>query len=467
MAQKVTAIFDIGKTNKKFFLFDEAFNEVDRQYIRFEEVPDDDGFMGEDLPRLEEWMLDMLSQTMQNPAYEVTHLNFSTYGASFVPVKKDGTPSAPLYNYLKPFPTETEAAFFQEHGLTRELFETSTASPYMGMLNSGLQLYFLKHHKPQFYKATENVLHFPQYLSSLFSGRFVSDYTSLGCHTGLWDFGRQSYADWVVKEEIDRLLPPLVSTNDSIVRKIHGRPVRVGVGVHDSSSALVPYLEEIAEPFALISTGTWSICLNYFNQEPLTAAELKPDCLNFLSATGSSIKTSRLFLGKHMSNVIHELSDYFGAEYNSYKEIKWPGTFTPKRRDRRKLLFDHALIRPERFGYTYTEKPDFSLFDGFVDGYLQLMDELTDIQVASLKLALGGSAVRRIFVDGGFSSSEVFLQFLANKLPQHEIYSATASYGTALGAALLVTGGSLPKDYFRKNYRIKRYQAEVNFIQAS
>lgn len=458
MAEKVTAIFDIGKTNKKFFLFDEKYNEVDRQYIRFDEVPDDDGFLGEDLARLEEWMMDMLAQAMQNPNYEVTHLNFSTYGASFVPVGQDGLPSAPLYNYLKPFPKEMEEKFFQIHALSREQFETNTSSPYMGLLNSGLQLFFLKYNKPHFYKKIARALHFPQYLSALFSGQFVSDHTSLGCHTGLWNFDSKCYAEWVRNEEIDQLLPPLVNTAYTIQRNIHGRPMRVGVGVHDSSSALVPYLNEIKEPFALISTGTWSICLNYFNQEPLTAEELKPDCLNFLSATGTSIKASRLFLGKHMSNVIHELSNYFKTEYNSYKEIRWPGEFAPKRKEKKKLLFNHELIRPERFGFSYTSNPDFSQFDGFIDAYMQLMDELTDIQIASLKLALGKSTVKKIYIDGGFSSSDIFLQFLANKLPGYEIYSANASYGTALGAALLVTNGSLPKNYLQKNYKIKRFE---------
>ena len=40
MKQKVTAVFDIGKTNKKFFLFDKDFKEVYKEYTSFKEIED-------------------------------------------------------------------------------------------------------------------------------------------------------------------------------------------------------------------------------------------------------------------------------------------------------------------------------------------------------------------------------------------------------------------------------------------
>jgi len=36
----VTAIFDIGRTNKKFFLFDDDFREVHREYVSFPMIED-------------------------------------------------------------------------------------------------------------------------------------------------------------------------------------------------------------------------------------------------------------------------------------------------------------------------------------------------------------------------------------------------------------------------------------------
>ena len=85
----------------------------------------------------------------------------------------------------------------------------------------------------------------------------------------------------------------------------------------------------------------------------------------------------------------------------------------------------------------------------------QLFDELTDIQIASLQLAIGETAVRTIFVDGGFSNSEVFTRFLAQKLPSYNIYSASSPMGATLGAALVIRSG-IQHDRF--NYPLRRIE---------
>ena len=54
---RIAAVFDIGKTNKKFFLFDQNLNEVYSTYTRLEAVPDEDGFPSEPILPLREWML--------------------------------------------------------------------------------------------------------------------------------------------------------------------------------------------------------------------------------------------------------------------------------------------------------------------------------------------------------------------------------------------------------------------------
>jgi L-fuculokinase len=44
----VIAIFDIGKTNKKFFLFSELYEIVGEELIQFPEIKDENGFPCED-----------------------------------------------------------------------------------------------------------------------------------------------------------------------------------------------------------------------------------------------------------------------------------------------------------------------------------------------------------------------------------------------------------------------------------
>ncbi len=451
MGKKVSAIFDIGKTNKKFFLFDEDFNEVHREYVRFDEIPDDMGFLSEDLPELVNWMKSIYQQTLENPEFEVESLNFSTYGASLVHLDEEGNVATPFYNYLKPFPEELEKQFLEEHG-GQEQFELETSSPFMGMLNSGLQLYYLKYQKPELFSKIKRSVHFPQYLSSLFTGEYVTDFTSLGCHTGLWDMSEGKYAEWVEKEGLTALMCPLVSTKTHY--EVDG--VRIGTGIHDSSSALIPYLYTNDSPFALVSTGTWSICINLYNNKSLTGTELSADCLNFLSIEGKGVKASRLFLGKHLSNVAKILSDHFEVDYQSYKSLGAAKNFVSKRKSGDQLLFDHRLIQPERFGFQNCDEPDYSLFDGYEDALYHFFDEITDIQIKSLSLAVGDSEVKNIYVDGGFSSSEVFIQFLADKLPRHNIFSSSFSLGSALGAAIVVNDRKLPDLFLEKIYNVKQ-----------
>ena len=66
------------------------------------------------------------------------------------------------------------------------------------------------------------------------------------------------------------------------------------------------------------------------------------------------------------------------------------------------------------------------------------MRQLIEKQVVSTKLAIGNSPVKRIFVDGGFSKNEIYMQLLAVAFPEMEVYAAEVAQATALGAALAV-----------------------------
>lgn len=458
MAQPVTLIFDIGKTNKKLFLFDEDHSEISHEYVRFDEVPDEDGFPSEDLPSLVKWVKDSAERILQNPDYNVKSINFSTYGASFVHLDEKGELVTPFINYLKPYPEDLLRDFFLKYGPEKE-FAIKTASPSMAMLNSGLQLYYLKYRKPKAFSRLHKSLHFPQYLSYLFTGQMTTDYTSLGCHTGLWDFEQHKYADWLENEDLVKFLTPIESSTKFHTVKMNGKFIHAGIGVHDSSSALIPYINAVEDTFVLMSTGTWSVCLNLFNDKSITPEELSADCFNFLSARGVAVKASRLFLGKHLSDQIHLISDHFNIDYQTYKSVAWNPLFKSKRANREKLFFDHTLVGAERFGFSNNLQPDFGVFKNFEDAYYHLIDELTDLQIASLQLAIGESSIKRIFIDGGFSSNEVFVGMLATKLPNYKIYSTSFALGTALGAALLVNYRTISKKFLKKNYNVKKHSA--------
>src|SRR5450432_3966602 len=135
----VIAIMDVGKTNKKLFLFDAFYNIVWEDSAVLPETRDEDGDACEDLDLLNNWVREALIKSKQVGEYIIQAINFSAYGASFVHIGGNGEPMTPLYNYLKPYPEKLKKQFYDQYGgeLT---FSMLTASPVLGSLNSGMQL---------------------------------------------------------------------------------------------------------------------------------------------------------------------------------------------------------------------------------------------------------------------------------------------------------------------------------------
>ncbi|MCH7409363.1 FGGY family carbohydrate kinase [Belliella sp. DSM 111904] len=433
----VTAIFDIGKTNKKFFLFDSEFREVYKVYHRLEYTTDEDGDPCESIKELTAWIKETLATAMELPDFNIRKLNFTTYGASLVHLDREGFPVTPLYNYTKSYPIELLEKFYSKFG-GKNQFCIETSSPALGMVNAGLQLFWLKYSKPEIFKKIHNTLHLPQYLSYLFTGKMVSDYTSIGCHTGMWDFAKDSYHDWLEKEDLIKLLPRAVSTSETYPISFRKQSMSVGVGVHDSSSALVPYLIKNDEPFALLSTGTWAISINPFNTLPLNLEELERDCLHFIGIHGQPIKISRLYIGEEHKYQIEKLYEHFKLEKGYYKALKFDSKYLKDSNENKTKKYHFQYLNPEVFGLSQAKSNDFSQFENFESAYYCFLDELTDLQVASLKLVLDQFPVKKLYIDGGFNANEIFVEMLRIKLPYISIETSNFALGTALGAALLV-----------------------------
>jgi len=251
----VIAIFDIGKTNKKLFLFDTEYKIVYERSIKFEEIMDEEGDPCEDLQKLRLFVYDSLVEILKNEEFYITAINFSTYGASFVYIDENGETLTPLYNYLKHFPEALKRKFYDTYGGEHKL-SIQTCSPAMGNLNSGMQLYRLKEQKASLYKKIKYALHLPQYLSYSLSGHLSSDMTSIGCHTNLWDFQKRDYHEWVYKEGVNERFPVIQSSSKVVQSTLSGSNCIIGIGIHDSSAALIPYLLSFKETFILISTVT-------------------------------------------------------------------------------------------------------------------------------------------------------------------------------------------------------------------
>src|SRR5687768_6629468 len=67
----LTAIFDIGKTNKKFLLFNNAYEVVFEKSINLPETQDEDGDSCEDLQALTGWVKSTFEDAIKNPDFNI------------------------------------------------------------------------------------------------------------------------------------------------------------------------------------------------------------------------------------------------------------------------------------------------------------------------------------------------------------------------------------------------------------
>lgn len=416
-------IFDIGKTNKKAFVFDESYAILWEKSVLLEETADEDGDPCEDLPALISWMQSIYMEAKGQ--FDVKAVNFSSYGATLVFLDGNGRVLTPLYNYLKAYPEELKRKFYATYD-GEAVFSKTTASPVLGSLNSGMLIYRLKQERPEIFSWVKRILHLPNYLSFLFSGKKVTDITSIGCHTNLWDYPRGEYHRWVGEEGIGRFLAP-IHAPDQPLQAEDG--ITVGIGLHDSSSALIPYLKSFDEPFALLSTGTWNITINPFNEEPLSPEELANDCLCYLKTDGKPIKASRLLGGLYHEQEAAKIAQSFGVPPGQLMEMKYDPEIQVERLSLENYRIENPVTGVER---------SWEKYETAEQAYHQLMADLVALQKRSSDLVLKSAPVKKMFVDGGFGKSRIFMKMLAEAYAGTEVHTSEVPQASALGAALVL-----------------------------
>jgi sugar (pentulose or hexulose) kinase len=447
----VIAIYDIGKTNKKVFLFDESYRIIWEDTTQLEEIKDEDGFPSEDLQALQSWMKKSFVKGLALDDAEIRAINFSGYGASFVHLNQQNEAASPLYNYLKPYPHSIEQEFYKKYG-GAESFAQITASPLLGSLNSGLQLLRFQIEKPAQFQRILYSLHLPQWLSHLFTQQFVSDMTSIGCHTAMWNFQENRYHEWLEKEGVSKILAPIVPSQKTFAGEFNEKKIMAGIGLHDSSAALIPYLLQVNEPFVLISTGTWSISLNPFNQSDLSSEELSNDCLCYIDFKGNKVKASRLFAGQEHEQMIIKLAEHFQVSKKYFQQIRFDAALC---KDLANLADFTGIIAENSFS------PD--IFHSPEEAYHRLMIDLAILQRNSTRLILRNTGVKKIFVDGGFRRNEIFMNLLPRLFPDQEIYAATVAQASALGAAMAIHSSWNGRPFAENLISLQSYSAGTAF----
>lgn len=439
-ATPVIAIYDIGRTHKKFLLFDASYKVVFESSSKFEDTMDEDGFPCEDLAAIESWMLQSLQEALKNPDVDIQAVNFSGHGASMVHLGEQGKPVTPLYDYMKPLDEKIADGYYGLFG-GRAAFSQETGSPALNMLNSSTQLYWLQHAHPEKFSLIRKSLHLPQYGNYLFSRKAHADISSIGCHTGLWDFQKQDYHHWLEQQDYRRLLPDAEPVKMADIVSFNGKEIPVGIGLHDSSAALLPFVYTAKEPFLLLSTGTWNISLHPYFNSTLNADDYTKDCLYYLLDAKQPVAASRLFLGSEYQHQVKALESYFQKQPGYYLSVLPDAKLFKEALDLQSVettFYPQTMKGTGPFPDLEGRMPDLSLFKDFDQAYHKLMLDLTYLQKVSLELLMDRSPVNRIYVSGGFVQSDVFMELLQSFLPGKDIFIAENKRGSAMGAALAI-----------------------------
>jgi len=425
-------IFDIGKTNQKYFVFDKNHKILSRAKITISKIKDEDGHTAEDIKAIVSWMKASFKTLLSSKKFQIEKVNFSAFGATMVHLDNNGKLASSVYDYHKTIEADTLVPFFRDYG-PESSFVVQTGSKNLNFLNSGKQLYWLKYKRPEIFKKIKKTLHLPQYLSYVFTGEMYSEYTSIGCHTDLWDYQKKKYHSWVEAESLDKLFPPIVKTQKIVIKEFGSRKITFGIGIHDSSSALLTYLLEGKDSFILLSTGTWCINFNPFTKDTIfNINQIESGATAYMKIDGSPVKSSRLFLGEEHRLKVEKLINHFKVPEFYHRKLKFD-----------KKIFKMVLKKSKNYyHWQYLDNSHAPNFDDldfpkFEIAYYQLIWELVELLQDKINV-ICKILPEEIYVDGGFSDNDIFLEILKSKFTNQKIISKPSSYACALGAAMLI-----------------------------
>ncbi len=422
------AVIDIGKTNAKLVLVDRVAMVERAVLTRPNRVLAGPPYPHFDTEAIWEFVLAGLAQFQASQG--VDGISVTTHGACAALLAVDGTLAAPVLDYEHDGPAERAAAY----DAVRPDFAV-TGSPRLGVgLNLGAQLHWLLAQDAGLLARVHSVVTWPQYWGVRLTSVSACDVCSLGCHTDLWEPGAARFSGLVERLGLlgkiaaarlpDHVLGVVLPEVASATGLAVGTPVVCGI--HDSNASLLPHLLTQSGAFAVVSTGTWVVCMAVGGAAPtLDAAR---DILVNVAANGRAVPSAR-FMG--------------GREYEIIRAGR-SALATPG--DEAAVLAAGLMLMPSvvaQGGPFPGRVMGWSMSPaGFGDGaqdaalsfYLALM-------TAECLLMTG--AAGPVIVEGPFAANAAYCRML-EAASGRQVLRAASQTGTSIGAALLFGAPNMP-----------------------
>lgn len=290
-----SVVLDVGKTNVRLVAMDDdgAALEILTTENHVVAGPPYPHF---DVDAIFAWVTSGLASLARR--FDVDAIVPVAHGACGAAIGPDGRLVLPVLDYEHPGPLAAEGY----EALARRFDETGSPALPDG-LNLGRQFFWLAQQHPAF-ADTRYLLPYPQYWAHRLSGVACCEATSLGCHTDLWNSRTNAPSSFTLRQGWDALLPPLVPAWSRIgrvtadVARTTGLSPRCAVlaGIHDSNASYLCHRATRADPFAVVSSGTWIIVMSRGGK--LDGLPAERDTLVNVDAFGDPVPTARFMGGR-------------------------------------------------------------------------------------------------------------------------------------------------------------------------
>lgn len=431
---KGIVVFDVGSTNTKLILFDEFGQAVASESIKSARLNDGPYlavdpepvflFAANTLPKLD----DILPVDIIMP---------SAHGSALALLDDAGELVLPIMDYLAQPPDDISLQYQKIAPHFDEVF----APTLPGALTLGLQLFWQQSLFPDAFSRIKTILPWGQYVAHRLGGRMVTELSSLGAQTHLWDYNSGTFSSLAHRQLwADKFAPfarayEYVGELGSDYRGEHfiGQGT-ICAGVHDSDANYLRYLAGVTGDFTLLSTGTWII--GFDTKARIEHADPARDCVANLNIFGEPVATCRFFGGREYDIISSGISSKLANEQVVQS------------------LIDRHIFALASFTDSGGPIPQ-SGCRGRILG--DLTSKAQRVSLATLYCALMVSesldaigSNSTIIVDGPFSSNHLFLSLLAGLRSTQKVLSSSLRDGTTDGArliALMGPDGKIPQTH--------------------
>lgn len=442
------AVYDIGKTNKKFKLFTNDLKPVFSTSTRIEEIKVNE-LVCDDVKSIVKWMKVVLEKVSRSG---IKSIAITTFGATGVLLSEEGKLAFPVISYNQEIDPRIKSKFYETFGTPEELYLKTGTPPYGQLLNFGIQLFWHREVHPMIYESSKTILFLPQYLSYIMTEVKSTEITSVGCHTYLYDITKQGWSHVAEELEVPQRSPKdFTNVWEPIGKAKWLDSTLVTTGIHDSNASLLPFLvtREVKD-FVLASTGTWCVFMCPGLPFEPRRDDVYKDVLYYIDAFGRPVRSSRFKGGYEFDYYMNLLRKKFNLRAGIIDMDVDEKVLKTLLRDKEVFVIPTLASGSGQFPRSRGRVIGENIFyKDFKLAYHALNLSMAIQTYFAIRAIFRSESLKglKVVVAGGFAKNTLYLRLLTAILRDAKIfkthYSDLTSLGTALTAKAAYEGMSL------------------------